>query len=104
MIKIFRSTALLSLLMAALFPQAQTTSKMPLEIARAFQNGTRSNDGNPGPNYWQNSSNYTIKAELLTEDSKLVGSESIIYYNNSPDPRRTSDHAKPPCEKYTQLY
>ncbi|MAE08595.1 MAG: hypothetical protein CL661_07535 [Bacteroidetes bacterium] len=85
MIKIFRSTALLSLLMAALFPQAQTTSKMPLEIARAFQNGTRSNDGNPGPNYWQNSSNYTIKAELLTEDSKLVGSESIIYYNNSPD-------------------
>jgi len=64
---------------------AQTTNKMPIEVAIAFQNGTRSNDGNPGPSYWQNSSNYNIEAELFTDDSKLAGSESIVYYNNSPD-------------------
>jgi len=63
----------------------QTSVKMPLEIAVAFQNGTRSNDGLPGPNYWQNYSDYTINAELLTDESKLAGSETIVYYNESPD-------------------
>ncbi len=63
----------------------QTTVKMPLEIAKAYQNGTRSNDGLPGPNYWQNCSDYTIKAELKTFESILTGSESINYHNNSPD-------------------
>ena len=85
MVKILKSTTLITALITALLLQAQTTSKMPLEVASTFQNGTRSNDGIPGPNYWQNSSNYIINAELLTEDSKLVGSESIVYYNNSPD-------------------
>ncbi len=88
MIKVLKSIILLSLLIAALFLEAQTSSKMPLEIAKAYQEGTRSNDGNPGPNYWQNSSNYIIDAELLSEDSKLVGSESIMYFNNSPDTLR----------------
>lgn len=64
---------------------AQTSVKMPLEIAKAFQNGTRSNDGFPGPEYWQNFSDYTINAKLHTEDSKLTGSESINYHNLSPD-------------------
>lgn len=85
MTKILKSTTLLSLLITTLFLQAQTTSKMPLEIAKTYQKGTRSNDGLPGPNYWQNFSNYVINAELLTDDSKLIGTESITYYNNSPD-------------------
>jgi len=69
----------------SILAQAQTPNKMPIQIAKAFQDGTRSNTGNPGPNYWQNSSDYTINAELLTNESKLVGSESIAYFNNSPD-------------------
>lgn len=64
---------------------SQTTVRMPLEIAKAYQNGTRSNDGKPGPSYWQNFSDYTITAELHTEESKLSGSESVVYHNNSPD-------------------
>lgn len=85
MFKILKTYVLLSLVISALSVQAQTTNKMPLEIAKAFQNGTRSNDGMPGPNYWQNYSDYKINAELNTVDSKLLGSESIVYHNNSPD-------------------
>ncbi|NQU35691.1 MAG: M1 family metallopeptidase [Bacteroidetes bacterium] len=65
--------------------KAQTPVKMPLEIAQAFQNGTRSSMGIPGPNYWQNYSDYTIVAQLHATESKLTGSESINYHNNSPD-------------------
>ena len=64
---------------------SQTSVKMPLEIAKAYQEGTRSNDGLPGPNYWQNHADYTILAELKTEESKLIGSESVNYHNSSPD-------------------
>ena len=88
MINMFKTAILLSLLITAFFLQAQTSGKMPLEIAKAFQKGTRSNDGNPGPNYWQNHSNYTINTELLAEKSRLEGSGSIVYYNNSPDTLR----------------
>jgi peptidase M1-like protein len=63
----------------------QTSIKMPLEIAKAYQTGTRSSDGNPGPNYWQNYSDYNINASLLTEESKLVGNAAIVYHNNSND-------------------
>ncbi len=64
---------------------SQTGSRMPIEIAKAMQQGTRSKDGNPGPNYWQNTSNYTINTEIFTNESKLVGNANIVYKNNSPD-------------------
>ncbi|MBC8320782.1 MAG: M1 family metallopeptidase [Bacteroidetes bacterium] len=83
--KLLKTTILLALVFSSIFLGAQTTNKMPLEIAKAFQNGTRSKDGNPGPNYWQNYSDYTINAELNTKESKLIGSESIVYHNCSPD-------------------
>lgn len=83
--KLIKSTIVLAMVIATTFAVAQTSNNMPLEIAKAFQKGTRTNDGNPGPNYWQNHSDYTINAELHTAESKLTGSESIVYYNNSPD-------------------
>ncbi len=58
---------------------------MPLNIKKAYDNGTRNYDGTPGPNYWQNSSDYKIKVEIDPEKKMLYGSETIIYYNNSPD-------------------
>jgi hypothetical protein len=58
---------------------------MPREIKQAYENGTRSYDGRPGPNYWQNTADYTIEVEVDPATRELTGSESITYYNNSPD-------------------
>ena len=63
----------------------QSSLYIPLNIQKAYKNGTRAMDGKPGPNYWQNSSAYKIKAEIFPDSSKLVGEATITYYNNSPD-------------------
>ncbi len=57
----------------------------PRNIQDAYDNGTRSLDGTPGANYWQNSSDYTIKADFNPSDRLLTGKEKIVYHNNSPD-------------------
>jgi len=57
----------------------------PREYAGAYKNGTRSKDGSPGPNYWQNHSDYEIDVWVNPESGLIDGSESISYYNNSPD-------------------
>ena len=57
---------------------------IPRNIQKAYENGTRSYDGKPGPNYWQNGSDYKIKAEVNPETSILSGTETITYHNNSP--------------------
>lgn len=67
---------------------SQNVYNIPLELKKAYKNGSRSIDGRPGPNYWQNSSNYNISAELDAEASMLKGEEIIWYYNNSPDSLR----------------
>lgn len=63
----------------------QSTLPLPLNVQHAYENGTRTYDGKPGPNYWQNNSVYKIKAELEPASRKLSGEETITYYNNSPD-------------------
>ena len=83
--KIFITVLLTLLLGQGVILYAQSRYKLPIEIAKAYQNGTRSKDGTPGPNYWQNYSNYLINTEILAGDSRLLGSESITYYNNSPN-------------------
>lgn len=59
--------------------------KIPKEIKKAYTNQTRSYDGKPGSSYWQNFSEYNIKAEIEPKTRRLVGSEKIIYFNNSHD-------------------
>jgi hypothetical protein len=51
----------------------------------AFDKQTRQKDGNPGKNYWQNTSDYYIKARVDVNNKRLSGHEKITYYNNSPD-------------------
>lgn len=58
---------------------------MPPQFQRAYDKGTRSWDGKPGPNYWQNTARYKIKAEYDPVSRTITGSEKIIYINNSPD-------------------
>ncbi len=48
-------------------------------------NTYRTASGAPGKDYWQQQADYKIKAELNDENQSLIGSETITYYNNSPD-------------------
>ncbi len=64
---------------------AQKESYVPLNIKPAYEKGTRSFDGKPGSNYWQNRSDYDIKVKLDPVTKLLQGSEQVVYFNNSPD-------------------
>ncbi|MDB5062110.1 MAG: aminopeptidase, partial [Mucilaginibacter sp.] len=49
-------------------------------------NEQRTASGAPGVKYWQQRADYNIKCELDEKNLKLTGSETVTYYNNSPDP------------------
>ncbi len=58
---------------------------MPRDIKTAYEKETRSPDGRPGKNYWQNQGRYHITLTALPPDRNVKGEESITYFNNSPD-------------------
>src|ERR1035437_10920497 len=58
---------------------------IPRNVQKAFDNRTRSLDGKPGINYWQNGANYKINIEFDPGTRLVEGKERIIYFNNSPD-------------------
>ena len=65
---------------------AQDTSLyMPRDIKKAYEDGTRSFDGKPGPKYWENFADYKIKVAIDTSTRSIIGEETINYKNNSPD-------------------
>ena len=49
-------------------------------------NAYRTASGAPGRNYWQQRADYDIKVELDDTNQRLLASETITYFNNSPDP------------------
>ena len=57
-------------------------------FAAAIERGTRTDDGRPGSNYWQQRVEYRIEAELDPATARLSGAETIVYHNNSPDTLR----------------
>ena len=63
------------------------TSKLytPLEFQKAYRNNTRKADGSVPVGYWQNKSDYKLKAKVDPATKKLEGEGLITYYNNSPD-------------------
>jgi hypothetical protein len=63
---------------------AQTLT-MPADIQKAYDNNTRSLDGKPGKNYWENHGRYTIALTVAPPDNTISGVEQIVYFNNSPD-------------------
>ncbi len=81
--KIFTGLILFFAFSAAVFSQSQLY--MPLNFQEAYSNGTRSEDGRPGIDYWQNHSDYKISASIDPSLRKLNGTEHIEYYNDSPD-------------------
>src|SRR5256714_3781322 len=61
---------------------------MPRDVREAYRKGTRSMDGRPGANYWQNRGRYRIAITALPPDRTVRGTEQITYMNNSPDTLR----------------
>ena len=51
-------------------------------------NEYRSASGAPGPKYWQQRCDYDIKCELDEVNKKLTGTETVTYFNNSPNELR----------------
>ena len=58
---------------------------MPRNIKKAFEKGTRSKDGKPGANYWQNRGKYNMEISVDPKTRLVTGTETIIYENNSKD-------------------
>jgi Peptidase family M1 domain len=79
---------------------------MPALLAQNIQNNPGSNHGNkfeqlgsimptpneyrtasgaPGPKYWQQRCDYDIKCDLDEKNLRLNGSETLTYFNNSPN-------------------
>jgi hypothetical protein len=67
-------------------PVVDTGIFSPLPLSPA--NAVRSPNGAPGPSYWQQRVDYSIRATLDTAAQRLTGSESIRYTNHSPDTLR----------------
>lgn len=58
---------------------------MPRNIKAAYQKGTRSMDGKPGKNYWQNHGKYNMQITVDPTTKIVSGTEIIDYSNNSTD-------------------
>lgn len=56
---------------------------MPRNIKEAYAKGTRSMDGKPGKNYWQNHGKYTMEITVDPKTKLVRGTETIVYENNS---------------------
>lgn len=61
---------------------------MPRNIKKAYENGTRSKDGKPGANYWQNRGKYNMEISVDPKTRLVSGTETIVYENNSKDTLR----------------
>ncbi len=72
---------------ASLWGQSDRENFSPLSLPAP--NEFRTSDGRPGAGYWQQRADYSIKVSLDTAQSRVTGSETIIYTNNSPN---TLDH------------
>lgn len=67
------------------FAMAQTSLPTPKNISATYAKKTRSEDGYPGKNYWQNSADYDIQINFNPATRLLNGTEEITYFNNSND-------------------
>ncbi len=56
-----------------------------LDQALPTPNSYRSSSGAPGVDYWQQRADYVINVEVNDDTQVLTGSETITYFNNSPE-------------------
>ncbi|RTQ52135.1 peptidase [Hymenobacter gummosus] len=82
------AASLLALSPLASFAQQATpapTLPIPRNLLATYAKGTRSADGQPGPNYWQNTADYALKINFDPATRLVKGTVDISYQNNSPD-------------------
>ncbi|TCJ15111.1 M1 family peptidase, partial [Flaviaesturariibacter flavus] len=77
--------ASLALLVATTAAAQQQPLYMPRNIQQAYAAGTRSPDGAPGKNYWQNKGRYNIEVKVTPPNKTVTGTETIVYTNHSPN-------------------
>lgn len=82
---LFVLIALFSFILPLTGQSSSTSLFVPRNYWKAYERGTRSWDGKPGPNYWQNRASYVISAGLEPKTRRLSGEETVTYTNNSPD-------------------
>jgi hypothetical protein len=85
-------TAAMAQAAATAAPTAQPTASadaeplyMPRNVKNAYALGSRSPDGKPGPNYWQNTAVHDINVTVLPPSRTITVTEQITYTNNSRD-------------------
>ncbi|TDH29035.1 M1 family peptidase [Segetibacter sp. 3557_3] len=93
-----KQTLLFAALVAGIFcGHAQNQSNPGADHGNKFEelnyllsapNGYRTASGAPGPQYWQQQADYDIAVELDEPNNILTGTETITYFNNSPNPLR----------------
>lgn len=81
-----KNSILLILLSATVFAQNKASSKFEqmgqeLPTPNTYRNGM----GAPGKDYFQQRADYKIAVELDDATQRIIGSETITYYNNAPD-------------------
>ncbi|OGU35665.1 MAG: hypothetical protein A2068_06785 [Ignavibacteria bacterium GWB2_35_6b] len=82
--KIKLAVLLLSLIFQNAFAQ-NTGIYLPQQMRKLYNGNTRTWEGKPGKDYWVNKTDYKIKIDLDTVTARIKGSETITFYNNSPD-------------------
>jgi hypothetical protein len=64
---------------------AQISLPVARNLKEPYNKQTRTSDGKPGKNYWQNTADYDIKISFDPATRFLSGTVAIDYTNNSPD-------------------
>jgi hypothetical protein len=75
------------LIVSFFFSMQVYSQKLPVarNIQAAYTKGSRSENGGPGKNYWQNTASYDLHINFDPATRFLSGTETIDYVNNSPD-------------------
>lgn len=84
----YMAIAMIILTYGSLFAQSTSNHGNKFESLGTMlptANEYRTASGAPGVKYWQQRADYNIKCELDESKRLLTGSETITYFNNSPD-------------------
>lgn len=81
-----KQTTLAAVLCSLVFSTQAQQLYIPRNVQDAYKKETRSPDGKPGKNYWQNTADYNIAVKVSPPSRTITGTETIVYTNNSPAP------------------
>lgn len=56
------------------------------EFQAAIANGSRTTTGEPGPNYWQQWTDYQLHVKLIPETKRIEGRARIVHHNRATTP------------------